>query len=471
MKKEKKIGWMALALMSFSSVWGFGNLINGFGNFGGTHVILLWIIVFALYFIPYALMVGELGSAFKDEKGGVSAWIKKTVGPGLAYFAGWTYWSVHMPYLSQKPNSAIISISWMLFQENRVSEWSVVFVQGIGLVLFFLMMFIASRGINAIKIIASIAGGASLILSFLYIILIFLAPSIRGSEGLIPMDLSWDAIKPNLDYKTLSSMSILIFAVGGCEKVSAYVDKMKDKKRGFSIGMIAMAISVCAAAVLGTIAMGMMFDSNNIPDDFLMNGAFYSFQKLGYYYGIGNVLLVIFAASKAISDLSVLVLSIDAPLAILLDNCDDRYMPKALKKKSKRGVYTNGYLMIAIIVGILIIIPALGIGSVNELVKWLIKINSICMPIHYLWVFVAYIFMKKDMEKYHPDYVFTKHKTTGIIIGTWCLLITIAGCILAITNAASTFEFVMNICAPVILVVLGAIFPFFAKKSNKKAIQ
>ena len=63
---EKKIKWSALAFMAFSTVWGFGNVLNGFIYFNGIQVVLSWVLMFGLYFIPYALMVGELGSAFKN---------------------------------------------------------------------------------------------------------------------------------------------------------------------------------------------------------------------------------------------------------------------------------------------------------------------------------------------------------------------------------------------------------------------
>ena len=61
---SKYIKWSTLAFMAFSTVWGFGNVVNGFVYFNGIQVIFSWIFMFALYFIPYALMVGELGSAF-----------------------------------------------------------------------------------------------------------------------------------------------------------------------------------------------------------------------------------------------------------------------------------------------------------------------------------------------------------------------------------------------------------------------
>ena len=102
-KQKKNLLWYNLAMMAFVSVWGFGNIVNNFANQGLT-VIVSWILIIGLYFVPYALMVGELGSVFKDSKGGVSSWIRGTFGTTLAYFAGWTYWVVHIPYLAQKPH-------------------------------------------------------------------------------------------------------------------------------------------------------------------------------------------------------------------------------------------------------------------------------------------------------------------------------------------------------------------------------
>lgn len=81
--QEKQLRWYNIALMSFITVWGFGNVVNNYAN-QGLVVVFSWVFIFALYFTPYALIVGQLGSTFKDGKGGVSTWIKHTMGPGLA---------------------------------------------------------------------------------------------------------------------------------------------------------------------------------------------------------------------------------------------------------------------------------------------------------------------------------------------------------------------------------------------------
>ena len=47
--ERKKIMWYTLALMAFSGVWGFGNVINGFSEYNGLQAIVAWLIIFAIY--------------------------------------------------------------------------------------------------------------------------------------------------------------------------------------------------------------------------------------------------------------------------------------------------------------------------------------------------------------------------------------------------------------------------------------
>ena len=69
------------------------------------------------------------------------------------------------------------------------------------------------------------------------------APAI--TEGnFIDIDWSLKTFMPTFDLKYFTSISILVFAVGGCEKISPYVNKMDNPSKGFPKGMIALAIMV-----------------------------------------------------------------------------------------------------------------------------------------------------------------------------------------------------------------------------------
>ena len=125
------------------------------------------------------------------------------------------------------------------------------------------------------------------VMSILYILLMFAAPAINPNGGYLSVDFSMKNLIPHFDWKYFSSLSILVFAVGGCEKISPYVNKVEDPAKGFPKSMIFAAIMVIVCAIFGTIAMGMMFDPVLIEENFdsyNANGSYWAFQKLGEYY-------------------------------------------------------------------------------------------------------------------------------------------------------------------------------------------
>ncbi len=468
-QSSKKILWYNLAFMAFSTVWGFGNVLNGFVYFNGIQVIFSWILMFALYFVPYALMVGELGSAFKSSGGGVSSWIHQTMGKKVAYYAGWTYWACHITYIASKGSGGLKALSWAVFQNAETYDTlPTLLVQLATLAVFLFFAWVASRGLNPLKKLATIAGTSMFVMSILYIVMMFAAPVINPNAGYVTMEFTKESLIPNFNVGYFTSLSILVFAVGGCEKISPYVNKVKDPAKGFPKGMIALAGMVVVCAMLGTIAMGMMFDPVEVNanfDSYVSNGSYWAFQKLGEYYGVGNFLLIVYALCNMIGQFSTLVISIDAPLRMLLDNEDSReFVPSKLLKKNKHGAYINGIWMVVALSGAIILIQSFVPGAAAVL-KQLTKLNSVCMPLRYLWVFVAYIALRKNLEKHPAEYRFVKNQKIAKFFGWWCFGVTAFCCILGMYSD-DVFTMALNIITPVVLTALGLIMPYLAKKER-----
>ena len=474
--QNRNLTWNNIALMGFVIVWGFGNVVNNFAN-QGLMVVFSWIFMIALYFVPYALMVGELGSAFKDSQGGVSSWIKETTTPMLAFLAGWTYWVVHIPYLAQKPQSLLIAFSWALSPSGEyatlLKQLNPIILQSIVLAIFLVFLYVATKGLKILKVVGNIAGTSMFVMSLLYIVLGLAAPAITG-EVATP-DITVSSFVPKFDFAYLTTLSMLVFAVGGAEKISRYVNNTKEPSKNFPKGMLVLAGMVAVCAILGSVAMGMMFNANAIPEDLMMNGQYYAFQLLGEHYGLGNIFVIIYGLANAAAQLSALVFSIDAPLRVLLGEADERFIPKALTKTNKNGVLVNGYIMTAILVSTLIIVPALGIGNTNELFNWLLQLNSVVMPMRYLWVFVAYMGLKKAANKFSTEYKFIKNPKIGFLVGLWCFAFTAFACVMGMfpTNVDAfsgewIFRVALNVMTPIILMGLGLILPMIAKKTNNK---
>ena len=469
MDNSKKIKWYALATMGFSTVWGFGNVLNGFIYFNGIQVILSWIIMFALYFVPYALMVGELGSAFKDEGGGVSSWLHQTTNAKLAYYAGWTYWACHITYIASKGSGGLKAISWAVFRNAETYDsFPTLYVQLATLAVLLLGCYIASRGINPLKKLLTLAGTTMFIMSILYILMMFAAPVVNPNGGYVQMDFSLKNLIPNFNVTYFTSLSILVFAVGGCEKISPYVNKVENPSKGFPKGMIALAGMVVVCAILGTVAMGMMFDPAEVNtnfDAYAANGGYWAFQKLGEYYHIGDTLMIIYALCNTISQFAILVLSIDAPLRMLLDNeHTHQFIPTALQKKNKYGVHSNGIWMVVVLSGAIILVESFVPGAASVL-RQLTKLNSVCMPMRYMWVFVAYLALRKAINTIPAEYRFVKNQGVANFFGVWCFLVTAACCLMGMYDP-DPFTLALNIITPVVLTLLGIILPQIAKREQ-----
>lgn len=475
---EKQLRWFTVAMIAFNMVWGLGNVVNNYAQ-QGISVVVSWLLILALYFVPYALIVGQLGSTFKDSQGGVSSWVENTTNKRLAYYAAWTYWVVHIPYLAQKPQAIVIALSWA-FQGNGniVNTWDIRLVAVISFVIFLAFLWMSTKGLTTLKVIGSIAGTAMFVMSLLFILLAVTAPSMTSMEIATSNMDQVSTYVPKFDFAYFTTVSMLVFAVGGAEKISPYVNATKNPAKEFPKAMIALATFVGICAVLGSFAMGMLFASDNIPNDLMANGAYEAFNRLGNYYGIGGSLMLVYALTNAAGQIAALAFSIDAPLKILLAEADPEFIPAWLRKRNKKGTLINGYLLTGILVSIIILLPLLGIKDMNELVKWMTNLNSVVMPMRYLWVFFAYMMLNRAASKFDSEYKFVKNKKLGFFFGAWCFLFTAFACILGMVPKISFadgpsewwFQLISNILTPIVLVLLGMILPAIARRENDKKL-
>ena len=309
------------------------------------------------------------------------------------------------------------------------------------------------------------------IMSILFIIMMFAAPAINPSAGFHSIDFNWKNLMPTFNVKYFTSLSILVFAVGGCEKISPYVNKVKDPSKNFPKAMMALAIMVMVSAILGTFAMALMFDPKVVNanlNEYISNGAYMAFDKLGEYYHVGGLFMYIYSWCNVIGQFSTLVISIDAPLRMLLGSKEAKeFIPKGLLKLNKHGAYINGIWMVVVLSGGLIAIQAL-VPNAQAVMAQLVKLNSTTMPLRYLWVFAAYVALRKQQQKFNTTYQMTKHQGLAYTAGIWCFVVTAACCILGIYSP-DPFTLFLNILTPIVLIALGLILPGIKKYQEAKA--
>lgn len=85
--------------MIFTSVFGFANSPSAYYLMGYS-AIPFYIFSALLFFIPFALMMAEMGAAYRKEEGGIYSWMNNSVGPRFAFigtFMWFSSWDLRAP--------------------------------------------------------------------------------------------------------------------------------------------------------------------------------------------------------------------------------------------------------------------------------------------------------------------------------------------------------------------------------------
>ena len=468
---KKYISWPVLALMDFVTVIGFDDLAYNFQS-QGMGVITSWVIMLFLYVIPYSLMVGQLGSTFNKEGGGLTSWIRGTNGEFLGYFTAWTYWAASIPYVVDTANSLVVGLGWTFngnasLQNHMSNGWFAFWT----LVIFVVFIFTQSRFKHSLEVLSTIGGVAIFGLTVLFVFMTFAGLAMGGHIATQPFTIHTIIPKFNLHY--LTTLGLLIYAMNGAELIAPFVTKMRHPNKEFPKAMIMLAAMTAFLTIFGSFSLGVFFNAYHLPKDLKMNGAYYAFQALGNQYHLGNTLLYVYALAEVFYLAALLAVLLDAMTRMLISDTGNRYMPQVLKKTNSVGLPVNGYLLTC---GLSAFIMSLGIflPSMNDIFNWLLNLNGIISPGVTCWVFFAFIKIRQDSEKYPSDYVFIKNDKTALTVGWWCLIVTAVATIFGIgpqdvVFASSTwwYELIINFVSIIVLIGLGLILPYVTRREER----
>ncbi|WP_129044450.1 APC family permease [Companilactobacillus metriopterae] len=469
--KKSYISWPVIALLDFVTVISFDDLIYNFKN-QGLGVVTTWILMLVLFVVPYEMMVGNLGSAFSGDSGGLTSWVRETSGNTWGYICAWVYWISCLPYIVDVANSTLISFGWILTGNNSISKsMSNSTFALLTAAIFITFIFIQHRLKNSIKWLAIIGGSAMFIITVLYVMLTFVYLGTGNAPSTQPFNLK--SFIPKLDLHYISTFSLVIFAMSGSEYVGPYISQMKDGKRDFPKAMWLLAIMTGFLTVLGSFSLGVFFNAHSLPHDLKMNGSYYAFEAMGNHFGLGKLFLYTFSITQAIYMMAQLAVLLDAGTRMFLSDTAKDYLPKALTKLDKRGLPINGYWLTAGICTFIMVLSAT-LPNMNDIFNQLLSLNGIISPYASCFVFSSFIILRFKDDKFNSEFRFINNRNLAIIAGIWCLTLTFSAATLGIIPADAKFgtttwyhTLILNISEPLIMVAIGAILPIIAKYERR----
>lgn len=472
---KKFVSWPVLFFMALCTVMGIDDIMYNFQN-QGMQVIFSWVIMVLFYVIPYSLMVGQLGSVFNKDGGGLSSWVRGTDGEFLGYFTAWTYWAASIPYAVDSANEIIVDLGWALtgkpdFQDKISNSWFAILT----FVMFIIFIIVENHFSRSMEILSMLGGGLMVLMAVVFVILAFIGLAKSGGQ-MATKPLNTQTFIPKFDWHYFSTIAMLIYAMNGCELVAPYVTKMKNPKIDFPKAMVALATWIGFLTILGSFALGIYFNAHHIPNDLKMNGAYYVFDAVGQQFGIGKTLLFIWSWTSVFFNCAMLAVLLDAMTRMLISDTGKKYMPKFLRKKDKNGLPINGYIL-TVSLSAFIMLLGIFLPDMNDIFNWLLNLNSIVSPGVTCWVFYSFMRIRKNSKKFPSQYVYIKNDKVAYAVGAILLVATAAATIMGITpqdvpEYSSTwwYELTINIVAVIVLIGLGAILPGIRRRETEYTI-
>ncbi len=415
--KMKPISFL---LMTFTAVFSFGTIINASASIGMAAVpTFLFATIF--YFFPFTLMIGEFAAAHGDSESGVYSWIRTALGEKMAFLGSWSYFFVNLFFFTSLLPQTLIYASYTFLGRNIFGGANgTVIISLLSIALFWLATYVSIKGVGWISKVTDLSGIARLLMGIGFIILALAVVFLLGEKPAQHFTTE-TVVTANMNWNYLTTLAWVLQAVGGAEAVGVYVKDIKGGNKSFLKTIVGAALAIGIIYALGAVAVGMILPAETLQDNY-SNALFDAFGILGAHFGISSGIVIrIVGFIMMLSSVGSLVLWTAAPVKILFSEIPEGIFGKWVSKTNEEGNPTNALLLQGAIVTILMIIPALGVGSIDTFLKTLINMTAATSLIPVLFLLLAYIMMRVKLDELPRSFKMGSRKV-GIAVGVMLLI-------------------------------------------------
>ncbi|SFC28500.1 glutamate/gamma-aminobutyrate family transporter YjeM [Clostridium uliginosum] len=493
-KLTKKLTLVPLILMIFTSVYGFNNIPRSFYKMG--YAAIPWYIFSGItFFVPFALMVAEFGSAFKEEKGGIYSWMEKSIGPRFAFIGTFMWYFSYVTWMVNVASGMWIPVSNAIFGKDTTQSWSLFGLQGpqvlgvFGIIWIIVVTYTSTKGIDKIKKVTSLGGTAVLLLNiFLWIgaIAVFLGNHGNLAQSIEGLKSFTQTPNPKYTGDIIASLAFVVyalFAYGGIEAVGGLVDQTENPEKIFPKGILISAAIISVGYSLGILFIGIFTNWETvmgIKEVNLGNASYIVMSNLGYSLGTAfgaseNTAIVLGKGVARYVGLSMfLALSgafftlMYSPLKQIIEGTPTKLWPGKIGE-TKNGLPINAMWIQATIVCVMIALVAFGGSSMATFFNILVSMTNVAMTLPYVFITLAFPYFKKKTEIKKPFVVF---KTQGIANLWTCIVVLTVGfanlfCIIQPAIEGDMQTTIWSVAGPIIFSVVAWLMYSSYEKKNK----
>lgn len=370
---RKQIGRFALMTMTLAAVFNVRNIVNNNISIG-LAAVPAFLIATIIYFVPFTLVIAEFVGLNKSAESGVYQWVKTSMGGRWAFIAAFCYWFVNLFYFaSLLPLVLVFSSYLFLGEEEQISPLAITVLS---VAIFGLATWVSTKGAKWIGSVTSVGATLLLLLTLAFIILSVVAV-IGGVQPTTPQ--AGHTLVPHFSnfstaWAFFGTLAWIIQGVSGSESVGVFLNDLRGGVKAF------VRTIVLTGALIGVLyAASEMVMNIFVPADKLdySDGIFTVMVALGEHFGISAAITDrVVGAILLAATLGSLLIWVSTPVKIFFSEIPKGIFGEKLIKLNKAGIpWRASWLQFAVVVPILII-PQLGAGNINELLKIVINMTA-----------------------------------------------------------------------------------------------
>ncbi|EPE9060327.1 glutamate/gamma-aminobutyrate family transporter YjeM [Klebsiella aerogenes] len=454
----KKMSLIGLILMIFTSVFGFANSPSAFYLMGYS-AMPFYLFSALFFFIPFALMMAEMGSAYRKEEGGIYSWMNRSVGPRFAFIGTFMWFSSYVVWMVSTAAKIWVPFSTFLFGADKTQSWAfagLTSTQTVGVLAacwMVLVTLVAAKGINKIAKITAVGGIAVMCLNLVLLLVSGAILLLNGGHFAQPLDFT---ASPNPGYQSglamLSFVVFAIFAYGGIEAVGGLVDKTEKPEKNFAKGIIIAALVISIGYSLAILLWGVSANWQQVLSNHstnLGNITYVLMTSLGATLGQALHLSPQAAALTGvwfarITGLSMFLAYTGAfftlsysPLKAIIQGTPKALWPTMMTKVNANGMPANAMWLQCLLVSLFILLVSFGGDTASAFYNKLTLMANVSMTLPYLFLAIAFPFFKAKADLDRPFVMFKSRIST-------LLATTIVVLVVAFANIFTVIQPVMD---------------------------
>ena len=439
------MGLMSLILMIFTSVYGFNNIPRSYYLMG--YAAIPWFVIAGiLFFIPFAFMVAEFGSAFRNETGGMYSWMCKSVGPKYAFIGTFMWYTSYVLWMVNVSSGIWVPVSNVIFGEDTTSTWSLFgshFLSGsrllgiMAVIFFIVITYFDSKGIDKISTVTSVGGTAVLTINIMVVVGSIIMIIARGGQLQQPFA-GFESLKTPLNaayqgspIAILSFIVYALFAYGGIEAVGGLVDKTENPKKNFPKGIVIAALVIVVGYATLIMLVGSFTNYKQIlgNDEITLGNVSYVIMsnfaaeigkafsatpetQLALAHGFARV----YACIMLLALMGAMFTLVYSPLKQIIDGTPKELWPGKMGETAEDGMPKNAMWIQCTIVSVMILLISFGGDTMQQFFLILTAMVNVGMTVPYM--FISFAFPKfKKMKNVDRSFVVFKTQASANIWG------------------------------------------------------